>query len=110
MGEDLISRQDAIDAFEKELSAKYNRRELAIGFVGVESILRDLPSAQRKGKWKYEKMKHILNGEVRTVRICSECNGGWFRYDLSDGVEDVEPNYCPNCGAEMVKGEEDETD
>lgn len=44
---DLIERQAAIDAFEKELSAKYNRRELAIGFVGVESILRDLPSAQQ---------------------------------------------------------------
>ena len=43
---DLIERQAAIDAFEKELSAKYNRRELAIGFVGVKSILEKLPSAQ----------------------------------------------------------------
>ena len=43
---DLIDRQAAIDAFEKELSAKYNRRELAIGFVGVKSILEKLPSAQ----------------------------------------------------------------
>lgn len=42
---DYISRQAAIEAFEKELSAKYNRRELAIGFVGVKSILDNLPSA-----------------------------------------------------------------
>ena len=43
---DLISRQAAIDEFEKELSAKYNRREFAIGFVGIKRILEKLPSAQ----------------------------------------------------------------
>ena len=43
---DPIDRQAAIDTFEKELSAKYNRRELAIGFVGIKSILENLPSAQ----------------------------------------------------------------
>ena len=52
---DLISRQAAIDALEKELSAKYNRRELAIGFVGVKSILENLPSAQPEPEiyWGY---------------------------------------------------------
>lgn len=44
--DDLISRQAAIDKFGKELSAKYNRRELAIGFVGIKSVLENLPSAQ----------------------------------------------------------------
>ena len=43
---DLIDRQAAIDEFEKELSAKYNRREFAIGFVGIKRILEKLPSAQ----------------------------------------------------------------
>ena len=43
---DLIDRQAAIDEFEKELSAKYNRREFAIGFVGIKRILENLPSAQ----------------------------------------------------------------
>lgn len=53
----LISRQTAIDAFEKELSAKYNGHEMAIGFVGVKSILQGLPSAQpevdlrKRGEW-----------------------------------------------------------
>ena len=47
MAYDLISRQAAIDEFEKELSAKYNRRELAIGFVGIKSILENLPSANQ---------------------------------------------------------------
>ena len=53
---DYISRQAAIDEFEKELSAKYKRRELAIGFVGVKSILDNLPSA-----------------DVVEVVYCSEC-------------------------------------
>lgn len=126
--DDIISRQAAIDALWKALYEYEDKTEkqfqesdeLDVGDwvnhrtfvqnmsdIDRQTIL-NLPSAQRKGKWKYEKMKHILNGEVRTVRICSECNGGWFRYDLSDGVEDAEPNFCPNCGAEMVKGEEDE--
>lgn len=64
---------------------------------------------RKVGKWKYETMRHIITGEMRTVRICSECGGGWFRYDLSDGVEDSEPNYCPNCGARM-EGDGDEAD
>lgn len=62
---DLIDRQQAIDAFEKELSAKYNKRELAIGFVGVESILRNLPPAEP------EMVKKILAAgyEGKEVRI-----------------------------------------
>ena len=105
---DLISRQAAIDALEGRLQANgYSNVALVSELNRIIGYLMRLPSAQRKGKWKYEKMKHILNGEVRTVRICSECNGGWFRYDLSDGVEDVEPNYCPNCGA-MMEGSANE--
>lgn len=69
--------------------------------------IKGMPTAEKVGKWKYETMRHIITGEMRTVRICSECGGGWFRYDLSDGVEDAEPNYCPNCGARM-RGDGDE--
>ena len=49
--DDLISRQAGIDEFEKELSAKYNRREFAIGFVGIKRILENLPSAQPEHRW-----------------------------------------------------------
>ena len=95
---DLISRQAAIKAF-------YIQSDDDGWWVGTaqdaETLLNGLPSAEKVGKWKYETMSHIITGEMRTVRICSECGGGWFRYDLSDGVEDAEPNYCPNCGARM---------
>ena len=101
---DLISRQAAIKAF-------YIQSDDDGWWVGTaqdaETLLNGLPTTEKVGKWKYETMRHIITGEMRTVRICSECGGGWFRYDLSDGVEDAEPNYCPNCGARM-EGDEDE--
>lgn len=74
------------------------------GTIPSEVITGELPSAQperKRGRWKYETMRHLITGEMRTVRICSVCDGGWFRYDMSDGVEEAEPNYCPNCGADM---------
>lgn len=43
---DCISRQAAIDALEKELSAKYNNIALAVGFIGAKSIIENVPSAQ----------------------------------------------------------------
>lgn len=42
----MVYAEDAIDAFEKELSAKYNKREYAIGFIGIKSILENVPPAQ----------------------------------------------------------------
>ena len=100
--EDLISRKSAIDA----VNNAFDRETLLTGFVRSIAVraIRDMPSAQperKKGKWKFEKMKHIINGEVRDVIICSECDGGWFRYDISDNTVQNIPNFCPNCGAKM---------
>ena len=44
--DDSISRQAAIELFERELSARYNKRELAIGFIGAKNILENVPSAR----------------------------------------------------------------
>ena len=84
---DLIDRQAAIEAFEKELSAKHNRRELAISFVGIKSILEKLPSAQPeivRGQW-------INHGSFVTCSVCNE-----EQYGIDTGRF-----YCPNCGAKM---------
>ena len=78
---DLISRQAAIEAFEKELSL--GDREFAVSFVGAKRILEGVPSArsERKiGKWTPE-------------YHCSECG---FE------IDDVLVKYCPWCGARMV--------
>ena len=106
---DLISRQEAIDGINNICPVDTEYDCTLLDRVDVRCVLSDLPSAQperKKGRWEYETMRHLITGEMRTVRICSVCDGGWFRYDMSDGVEEAEPNYCPNCGADM-RGEED---
>ena len=112
---DTISRQAAIDE-EIRCAMCRNQMKTDRGCDGncqvdeklckeiIRIIEKHLPSAQperKKGKWKFEKMKHIINGEVRDVIICSECDGGWFRYDISDNTVQNIPNFCPNCGADM---------
>ena len=109
---DYISREAAIEAFEKELSAKYNRIELSIGFVGAKSILSDLPAAdvveRKTGKW-------IKMSDVDGVYwVCSECGEDIPRiahfnpqFDLFPRLESIDKTYfCPNCGADM-RGEAD---
>ena len=101
---DLISREAAIEAITNYAKFLWDNYHETCPLAGMIDTIDALPTAERVGKWKYETMSHIITGEMRTVRICSECGGGWFRYDLSDGVEDSEPNYCPNCGARMAEG------
>lgn len=107
--DDLISRQAAIDALQKEINKGIPPFNDVFGSIraGVRlarNIIEDLPSAQperKKGKWNAE-----FNGAFRGGAYwfsCSECkrivpevrNGGW--------------NFCPSCGADM-RGEKNETD
>lgn len=80
--DDLISRQAAIDAVEKESLA-----DGAYGYMDTKSIvdlLNDLPSAQperKKGHWVVDE-----DGNIE----CSEC-----------GHRGVGDNYCEHCGADM---------
>lgn len=99
---DLIDRQAAIDAIEFGITyAKAINKET--GEVKelfqasndelrkAEDRIKQLPSAQQKGKWIY------LNG--LDAFECSVCGRQMVR-NIFD--------YCPWCGAEMTKGEEDE--
>ena len=101
--DDLISRREAIEVL-AEMQGRCTTKEALIQNSKIWQQIKDLPPAEperKKGRWEYETMRHLITGEMRTVRICSVCDGGWFRYDMSDGVEEAEPNYCPNCGADM---------
>lgn len=83
---DLISRQDAIDAILK-----------ADCGCGIDSadVIRKLPSAQKKGKWKLQEDK---TQKLYGWHFCSKC-GAWIG----------EPtNFCSNCGARMERGDKDE--
>lgn len=77
---DCISRQDAIDAIMEEPSeARYP--------VFYAEKIRQLPSAQRKGK--------------EMLFVCSVCGNGARLMDKPV------PEYCPWCGARTEKGKND---
>ena len=87
--DDVIYRQDAIDAVHKTVG-----KFIPILMVSEENALLDcvreinqLPSAQKKGNW-------IRVGTIENtwlVSKCSECGG----QTIDNGI------YCPNCGADM---------
>ena len=95
--DDLISRQAAIDALEREQSLIERpiteTRWFDFGLRKAQDVLSELPSAQperKKGKWI------VKIRDNRAYFICSECN---------DEVDICGYGFCPNCGADM-RGEE----
>lgn len=53
----------------------------------------------KRGEWK----RRIVDNGFNADWVCSEC-GYRVKTDF------VDYNYCPNCGARMLKGAEDEAD
>ena len=88
---DLISRQMAKDEVAEKVF-----HNLTDEFYGVMQVLDELPSAQQKGKWIFNPSDAIE--AMFTKPKCSECG-----FESADGG-----NYCPNCGASMVRGEEND--
>ena len=78
---DLISRQDAIDAIEDNLGDSVCER-IAI------NILKCLPSAEKTGKWIFD--KNTYSHGVGCIR-CSECGH----------ITEMLTNYCSDCGCKM---------
>ena len=85
---DYISRQEAIAVAEMELSAKYNRREMAVGFCGVKRIIENVPAADVrenvKGKWINQSSGVSIN------LICPKC--GFV-------VHESGYKFCPSCSS-----------
>ena len=89
--DDLIRRQDAIRAV--------TTRD---GCGRCEKVIKSIPSAQKKGHWKGERLKYP-SGLITFIYRCSECG-----YEERHAYEDTKPsNYCPTCGAYM-RGDTDE--
>lgn len=72
--------------------------------------LAELPAADvreiRNGEWKHRKAKNVLTGEIRNVIECSVCGSVYSQSDQDDEnyIHDGDPNFCPNCGADMRGG------
>ena len=84
---DLIRRQAAIEEIARWLG--YIDEDL---ILRIQTGLKKLPSVQpeqKTGRW-------VMQGTAYGCSLCGE------------GVIHPFHNYCPNCGARMLKGEEDE--
>ena len=98
---DLIRRKDAIDeireVYEREFptaSGAFDEFVISI----IPNILRNLPSAdseRKKGHWV-----PVTNG--RGGFECDQCHNYATSYQNGDEYLSY---YCPNCGAEMTRGD-----
>ena len=90
--DDLISRQSAIDAIDGEfnITGRENAETIRDYINGVDKKLRELPSAERRGRW-------IYNANFAEPPFkCSACGKSQGRLS----------NYCPDCGAKMDEVED----
>lgn len=100
--DDVIYRQDAVNELREyitEPSISDDESEI-IGYNdGIElaiSVLSTMPSAQKKGHWKPNRLKYP-SGIITFIYRCSECG-----YEERHAYEDTKPsNFCPDCGAYM---------
>ena len=100
--EDAISRQAAIDALLNAGLINYAATGDGNGMIHAVNVIKGLPSAQHqrmRGRWK--RLGHF----GRSYK-CDQC-GNFLDFDgVNAGRGDA--NYCPNCGADMRVGEQDE--
>lgn len=112
MNDDLISRQAAIDALEKEKPTPFVNEDGSIDPFGAGQqnqwyrdgiAIMNMPSAQpeqKKGKWIPH--REISREYIGTILV-NVSYDYWFCETCGYRMENGQPmyNFCPNCGAEM---------
>ena len=95
MSKDIIYREDAIKAIKEHHFFINNQCKYpSEGCIEVIEDAINVPSADRpQGKW----IEMYRNGFGNMICMCSKCS---FHASRS--------HYCPNCGADMRKGADDE--
>lgn len=90
--DDTISRQAAIDALKR---AEALTR--AFGYHNVIDTIRELPTAEKKGKWV------LTDYPDEQTYKCSVCNEIWT-FIVGTPVDNG-AFFCPNCGARMEESD-----
>ncbi len=105
---DLISRAEAIDVI-RSMTISLGGKEIfhPEAKKSVLGALDTLPAVDA------EPVRHAgwyCNGRIskETPGRCTEC--GCYLSSIDDWDDAIPCNYCPNCGAKMDRGEENETD
>ena len=90
---DLISRQAAIDALDGKfnITGRENAETIRDYINGVDKKLRELPSAERRGRWV-----KVAEG-WGSLWKCDQCG----EMTVETVMGKPRANYCPNCGSRM---------
>lgn len=98
MSKDTIYREDAIKAINLRARIPHDVASAHYASMAINAIC-SVPSADRpQGKWIEHEWAEEVEGLLISNYECSECHS-WER---------SASNYCPNCGADMRKGADDE--
>lgn len=98
--DDLISRRDAVSRFSDLLMIELRGKRLPT-WEEVYNAIKEVPSAQRNGKWIYPT-------DIKGFGRCPHCKALWD-YSL---ISNPFFKFCPRCGngeneLTELKGEED---
>ena len=98
---DLISRQAVIQALKDNVVEIGGEEYSGMGVCEeeIESIVNDIPSAEKTAKWYDKKM---------TIKKAHGIAYGRWGCSVCKRKFPQKSNYCPNCGAKMKESEEEE--
>ena len=87
---DVIYRQDAISVLGAQCKKEYNKTCGEHCECMEYMVLRDMPSARKKGHW-------IEDGYTHYKAVCSECGEPCATY----AMDKPRDRFCKWCGADM---------
>lgn len=90
---DLINRADLIKAINDRSTHLLNEWDT----MGVLMVIDEQPTIEERKRGRWISLDDFRGRYNEFGYKCSECGE----------QSDYEENYCPNCGAEMRKGEEE---
>lgn len=72
----------------------------------LEDEVETIDEPRIRARWVNETIIHRRTGKEARARFCTACGAAYVNYRDVPDIEDVAPNFCPNCGAEMEGDEQ----